>query len=96
LTFVRGDRLTQDCKIVISYRGTSDPYCEVVPRYSRSLGPHAEFYRITGNDRELVLTLGWGGLNTLIRWLPLVRSAARRMEASDRRTDPDSRIDTVA
>lgn len=90
MTFIRGGR------IVLTNKSLRNPYAEIVPSYSSELGPHAEIYRLTESGRELILTLPWGDINTLIRWLPLVRSAALRLESKAKKADQDSTIDNVA
>jgi hypothetical protein len=65
------------------------PYCVVKPAWNSGLGPHVSFYRITmDGEEEHVLTFGAGGVTSLVRWLPLVITAARRIGA---RSNPSSK-----
>lgn len=86
-----GDRLRlADHTLVICQQGTNQPYCEVKPGYNPGIGAHITFYRVAALDpskKEPVLTFGVGGIGSLIRLLPLVIAAARRLESSARKAN---------
>lgn len=69
-----------DGSLTVTLRDTNQPYCRIRPGYNQGIGPHVTFYRIVVNgEEEPVLILGVGGVNSLIRWLPMVLTTARRM-----------------
>lgn len=83
-----GDRLEGDHTLVITLRGTNQPYCKFKPGYSPGIGPFVSVYRCSttapDEDGEHVLTFGVGGIMSILRWLPLVINHARRMESAER------------
>lgn len=78
-----GDKLLADHTLVITLRGTDKPYCKIKPEYTQELGPHISIYRmLIDGSEERCLTLGSGAVSSILRWLPMVMSAARRLENS--------------
>jgi hypothetical protein len=70
---VRGDAL-----VLLDDQGK--PHVEVRPYYHAGTGPALEFYRVGGAMPEYQFTLRLNTINALVRKLPIVLSAARRLQ----------------
>jgi hypothetical protein len=57
------------------------PYIEVRPGYTEMMGPVIHFYRVgISSQAEYLLTLRLPSVNELVRKLPIVIAAARRLQ----------------
>ena len=76
-----GDHIrAKDSAIVITQRGTDKPHVIIKPGYNPGIGPHLSFYRVMlDGSEDYCFTIGTGGVNTLLRWLPMTLTTARRM-----------------
>jgi hypothetical protein len=61
------------------------PYVEVRPYYTEGTGPAVEFYRVGVATSEYQFTLRLNVLGALVRKLPIVTSAARRLQNGNRK-----------
>jgi hypothetical protein len=57
------------------------PYIEARPYYTEGTGPAVEFYRVGGAEPEYQFTLRLPSINALVRKLPIVLAAAKRLQA---------------
>jgi hypothetical protein len=63
-----------------------NPHVELRPHYHEGTGPAVQFYRVNGVDPEYQFTLRLNTVNALVRRLPIVVSAARRLQNGNRNT----------
>jgi hypothetical protein len=57
------------------------PYVEVRPYYHEGVGPAVEFRRVNVNgEAEYLFTLRLNTVNALVRKLPIVTTAAKRLQ----------------
>ena len=76
-----GDKLLVDGSLIITLKGTSKPVYKFKPAYDPELGPHVVVYRVLiDGDEDRIMILGAGGVASIIRWMPMVMSFARRLE----------------
>jgi hypothetical protein len=69
-----------DCTLVILDE-QGHPYAELRPGYEAALGPVLHLYRIgVHGDQPYLLTLRLPTVNALIRKLPIVMAAAKRLQ----------------
>lgn len=88
----RGDHVLSDGSLVITLKGTNQPYCKIKPGYEPFLGPHVAVYRMhESGEEDRVLTIGAGGVGSIVRWLPIVLSSARRLENEALRKAPKAK-----
>lgn len=62
-----------------------NPHVELRPYYTTGTGPAVQFYRVSGDKPEYQFTLRLNAVNALVRRLPIVTAAARRLQNSDRK-----------
>lgn len=73
LTRMRGNTL-----VLLDTQG--NPHVEVRPYYTTGTGPAVQFYRVGGAEPEYQFTLRLNTINMLVRRLPIVTAAARRLQ----------------
>lgn len=56
------------------------PHIEVRPYYHEGVGPGIQFYRVSESAPEYLFTLRLTTVNALVRKLPIVTTAARRLQ----------------
>lgn len=57
----------------------TQPYVELRPSYSRELGAHIEVYKVLYSEPQYLFTLHLATVGPLVKKLPIVVSAARRL-----------------
>lgn len=65
--------------VILDERG--QPYVEVRPVYNDGIGPAIALYRINPASDEYLCTLRLPSVNALVRKLPIVLAAAKRLQA---------------
>jgi hypothetical protein len=71
-------RLRENTLVLLDDQGK--PHVELRPYYSAGTGPAVEFYRVSETAPEYQFTLRLNTINELVRKLPIVLSAARRLQ----------------
>lgn len=76
-------RMRNSTLVLLDEQG--NPHVELRPYYTTGTGPAVQFYRVSGADPEYQFTLRLNTVNALVRRLPIVTAAARRLSNEDRK-----------
>jgi hypothetical protein len=71
--------------VIVLLDAEGNPHVEVRPHYTAGTGPGISVYRVNGVEPEYLFTLRSNTVNALVRKLPIVTTAARRLQNESRK-----------